>query len=239
LKEKIKLSGKAVKQVILEVNELVIGYSEQPVIQKISFKLNKGEIIALLGENGTGKTTTIYTILALLSPWEGEILINTNRIGFVLEKTGMLPELTIKENLIFFSRLISNNKSLEYFYELIKILGINEFINKKYKELSNGMKKRAEIGRALLNKPELLILDEPTEGIDAIGRYEIKQIIKELASLYGCSVLLTTHNLLEAEDICDGFILLKNGKILLNGKVDTIIEQGKTLESLYLEAMGK
>lgn len=101
------------------------------------------------------------------------------------------------------------------------------------------MKKRAEIGRALLNRPELLILDEPTEGIDASGRYEVKKIIKKLAVLYKCSVLLTTHNLLEVEDICKSFILLKNGHIILKEKVEIVKAQGKSLESFYLEVMKK
>ncbi len=227
------------KKIILEVSNLIVGYDDKPVIQNISFKLDRGEIIALLGENGAGKTTTIYSILSLLPPWDGKIFINTKRIGFVLEKTGMLPDLTVRENFYFFSKLLDNSKISESYGDFIKVLGIDNFFEKKFKSLSTGMKKRAEIGRALLSNPELLILDEPTEGIDAVGRYEVKQMIKKLSELYGCSILLTTHNLLEAEDICEGIILLKNGKISINEKIKSIIAQGKSLESFYLEEMKK
>jgi len=227
------------KEVILEVNNLIAGYDDKPVINGISFKLDKGEIIALLGENGAGKTTTIYSILSLLPPWDGKIFLNTKRIGFVLEKTGMLPDLTVRENFYFFSKLINNSKESKSYDDFIKVLGIDNFFEKKIKSLSTGMKKRAEIGRALLSNPELLILDEPTEGIDAVGRYEIKQMIKKLSELYGCSILLTTHNLLEAEDICERIILLKDSKILINEKIKSIIAQGKSLESFYMEKMKK
>lgn len=227
------------KEIILEIKNLTVGYVDKPIIKDISFSLHRGEIKVLLGENGAGKTTTIYSILSLLPPWKGSVTLNTSKIGFVLEKTGMLSDLTIRENFRFFSELKGNRNSWEETIKLIKILGIDEYIDKKFKHLSSGMKKRAEIGRALLENPELLILDEPTEGIDAIGRYEVKQMIRNLSKIYGCSILLTTHNLFEAEDICQGFIILKNGKILFDETIQSIMNQGKNLESFYMEIMKK
>lgn len=97
-------------EIILEIKNLKVGYNNTPVLHNISFSLYKGDVIALLGENGAGKTTTINSILTLLQPWEGEIFVNTTQIGFVLENSGMLSDLTVRENLLFFSKLIGGEK---------------------------------------------------------------------------------------------------------------------------------
>lgn len=225
--------------IVLELKDITVGYNDKPIIQDVSFNISKGEIVGLLGENGAGKTTTIYTILNLLMPWKGLVKLHTDKIGFMLDNTGLLADLTVNENYTFFSKLKSkNNQSIEI-KNIFDILGVNEYLNKRIKHLSTGLRKRVEIGRALLNNPDFLILDEPTEGIDAMGRLEIKKLIEDLVSNFGCSVLLTTHNLLEAENICDRFVFIKDGRTFSVDNFEPIKASGKTLESFYLEVMKK
>lgn len=222
---------------VLEIKNLTTGYADKPAIKNISFKINKGEIIGLLGENGAGKTTTIYSILKLLTPWKGEIKLYTDKIGFILDNSGLLADLTVKENYLFFSKLKSSKDSIKQLENIYQTLGISDYINKRIKHLSTGMKKRVEIGRALLNEAQFLILDEPTEGVDAFGRLEIKKLIKDLVNNFGCSVLLTTHNLLEAENLCSRFIFIKNGETLNVDNYEFLKNNGKTLETFYMEIM--
>lgn len=225
------------KNLVLEIKDLTAGYTDKPAIKNISFKINKGEIIGLLGENGAGKTTTIYTILKLLTPWKGEVNLYTDKIGFILDNSGLLEDLTVKENYLFFSKLKSSKIPKDQFENIYKTLGLSDYLNKKVKHLSTGMKKRVEIGRALLNEAQFLILDEPTEGIDALGRLEIKKIIIDLVNNLGCSVLLTTHNLLEAENICSRFVFIKNGETLDVDNYEFLKNSGKSLETFYMEIM--
>jgi len=222
---------------ILELRNLTVGYSKKPILNDITFTVKKGEIVGLLGENGAGKTTTIYSILKLLTPWKGEVNIYTHKIGFMLDNSGLLADLTVRENYLFFSKLFSLNPEKEEMKNILEIIGINNFLDKKVKHLSTGLKKRAEIGRALMNNPEFLILDEPTEGIDAIGKVEIKNLIFSLVNNLNCSILFTTHNLLEAENICNSFVFIKHGRTYSISNFELIKESGKTLENFYFEFM--
>lgn len=224
---------------LLEIKNLTVGYSQKFVLNDVTFTVNRGEIVGLLGENGAGKTTTIYTILKLLTPWKGEVNLYTDKIGFILDNSGLLPDLTVRENYHFFSKLFSIDSEKEEIKNIIETIGIHSFWDKKVKHLSTGLKKRAEIGRALINNPAFLILDEPTEGIDAVGRIEIKKIISELVNNFNCSVLLTTHNLLEAENICNRFVFIKYGKTYSIENFELIRESGKSLETFYFEFMKK
>ncbi len=227
------------ENIILRIENLKFSYNEnKEIIRDVSFNLFKEDIVVLLGENGAGKTTLINLILELLIPCQGKISIDTKKVGFVLDKSSMLPELTINENYHFYKNILSENISKKN-NDFIELLGIGDYLNSKYKTLSTGIKKRAELGRALLNFPDLLILDEPTDGIDPAGRYEIKKIIKELSNLHNCSILLTTHNLLEAEEIAKRVVFLNTGKIFANEKMSSIIAQNKSLEHFFMEFVKK
>lgn len=223
----------------LKIENLKFSYSEKKlIIRDVSLSLFNDDIVVLLGENGAGKTTLINLILELLIPLQGKITLNTKKVSFVLDKSSMLPDLTVNENYYFYRNILGENE-LKKSNNFIELLGIGDYLNSKYKTLSTGIKKRVELGRALLNSPELLILDEPTDGIDPIGRYEIKKIIKELSSSYNCSILLTTHNLLEAEEIAERVIFLNDGKIFADEKMSSIIKQGKSLENFFMEVVKK
>jgi ABC-2 type transport system ATP-binding protein/sodium transport system ATP-binding protein len=198
-------------------------------LDDVSFSVVPGEVFGLLGPNGAGKTTTLRIILGLLRPTSGVATINGYRstlfpdevkrcVGLVSTSAGLYQHLSAREMLLFFADLYgvspaSAHKELE---RLASLLGLNDFLDRRCATLSTGQKQRINLARALIHRPPVLLLDEPTDGLDVLGSQVVVEFIGHLRS-EGKAVILTTHRLDEAERLCDRFGLLHRGRLVSCG----------------------
>ncbi|MBG0762746.1 ABC transporter ATP-binding protein [Acholeplasma laidlawii] len=211
---------------ILEVNNLHKKYGDLTAVNNISFYVRKGELYAFLGQNGAGKSTTIRMIITLLEKDGGEVLLNgkkdenyiRNHIGVVFQDNVLDGTLTVKENLLNRGALyLSSKKEVLARYEILaEKLNLIEIENQRFKTLSGGQKRRVEIARALFSNPELLILDEPTTGLDPETRQVIWRVINDLRKHDGITVFLTTHYMEEAAN-ADHIVVIHKGNIVVHG----------------------
>lgn len=211
---------------ILEVNNLHKKYGELTAVNNISFYVRKGELYAFLGQNGAGKSTTIRMIITLLEKDGGKVLLNgktdenyiRNHIGVVFQDNVLDGALTVKENLLNRGALyLSSKKEVLDRYEILaEKLNLIEIENQRFKTLSGGQKRRVEIARALFSNPELLILDEPTTGLDPETRQVIWRVINDLRKHDGITVFLTTHYMEEAAN-ADHIVVIHKGNIVVHG----------------------
>lgn len=208
---------------MIELKNVEKRFGRLKVLQGISFKIEKNERVAILGPNGSGKTTTVRIITGQTKPTGGEIRVLgkknvdeyvKSKIGVVSHNTFLYDDLTAYENLEFFAGIYGVEKVT--IKELLNDFGLWERRHDLVKNFSRGMKQRLSIARALLNNPELLILDEPTTGLDIDGKDRLFEFIKS----YRGTLLFTTHNLSEVEEVCKRVIILKNGKIVFDGEFD-------------------
>jgi ABC-2 type transport system ATP-binding protein len=208
------------------------GRSKIVALDRVSFKLFPGEVCALVGPNGSGKTTLVKILLGLLFPTSGSSklfgensfeLTNKARIGFLAEENCFYPHLSGQETLDFYGKLLRLPKKqrLERIQELLELTDMTEAAHRPIGEYSLGMLRRIGIAQALLADPELLILDEPTNGLDPIGIEDVHQLIQQLKARKK-SVLICTHLLSETEDICDNICLLFKGKMLASGSLEEL-----------------
>lgn len=203
---------------ILTINNLTKEYKGKQAIHNVSFNIKKGEVLGLVGPNGAGKTTLMKIIVNIIRKYKGEVTFsNSNtgkrRIGCIIENPCFYPNLNGFDNLRYFAEFSGGYNPSEV-NEIIQMLKIDGFINKKVKNYSLGMKQRLGIAQALLNSPELLILDEPTNGLDPEGVVEIRNIIQEIVKTRQISVLISSHILSEIEIICDRVLFLQNGNLV-------------------------
>ena len=228
---------------ILKCENLKKIIKNKTLVENISFSANKGDIIGLVGPNGAGKTTIIKLILGLIKLTEGKVLINgydiqndfvnaINKVGAIVENPDLYMYLSGYDNL----KLTANNYrniTKERINEVIKIVGLEQRIKDKVSTYSLGMRQRLGIAEAIINNPELLILDEPTNGLDVEGIIEIRELIKELSSK-GIAILISSHNLTEIDNLCNRIIAIKNGKIIVNEKIEEFkqISNGEKLDSI-------
>jgi ABC-2 type transport system ATP-binding protein len=208
---------------VLEVKDLHKSLGKRKIIKGISFSIKEGEIFGFLGRNGAGKTTTIRMLVGLIAPNSGSINIlgyniQENRedalksVGAVVESPELYGYLTGRENLMQLSRIYGNLPT-EDIEEIIELVGLKDRINDKVRKYSLGMKQRLGLAQALLTKPKLLILDEPTNGLDPNGIIEFRNIIKKAAKDRQTSVLISSHILGEIEQLCDTVAFIDNGVI--------------------------
>ncbi len=216
---------------LLECINLCKSFGKKQILKNVSFSINEGDILAFIGPNGSGKTTTIKLILGLQKIDSGEVLINgkditqdfedaIRKVGAIVENPDSYMYLTGWQNL----RLIADyygNISDEDINELVKYVGLESRINDKVNKYSLGMRQRLGIARALLNKPNILILDEPTNGLDPEGIKDLRVLLKRLAS-DGMGILISSHNLAELESFCNKVCIIDNGKIIESSEVTTL-----------------
>ncbi|RAP51320.1 MAG: multidrug ABC transporter ATP-binding protein [Methanosphaera sp. rholeuAM270] len=206
---------------VIETTNLTKKYKNKTVVNKINMKIEKGKIYGLLGKNGAGKTTTMRMLLNLASKTSGEIKIFQNKpdretykkIGTIIETPGFYENLTAEENLTIISK-IRENYSKEKIKQTLKLVSLNESKNKKYKEYSLGMRQRLAIASAIIHEPELLILDEPINGLDPIGIKEIRHLLKKLSRENNTTILISSHILSEIENMADIIGVMDNGKLI-------------------------
>ena len=218
----------------LEVVDLTKMYGSFKAVDAVSFEIKSGEIFGLLGPNGAGKTSIISTIVTLEEPTRGEVKVFGNNVrkskhskfelGFVPQEIINHGFFSVEEILQFHSGYYgvkNNQKRIEY---LLNKLGLFEHKDKKVKQLSGGMKRRLLIAKALVHKPRLLLLDEPTAGVDIELRESLWSFVTELREEEGLSILLTTHYLEEAEQLCDRIGFLSRGQLIKTGPTEELIE---------------
>ncbi|WP_075534083.1 ABC transporter ATP-binding protein [Candidatus Pelagibacter communis] len=233
----------------IEINNLTKNYGKYTAVNKINFAIDKNKTIGLLGPNGCGKTTTIGMMLGLVTPSEGEITIenkniNTFRRDEILKRFNFaspyveLPKkLTVKQNLEIYGRLYGVKELRKRIEEISIDLDIKNFFNRKTGELSSGQKNRVSLAKSLINKPEILLLDEPTASLDPdIGDF-IRSYIQEYKSKNKITILLASHNMNEVERLCDSIIMMKKGRIIDVGTCGELIKKhGRSnLEETFLK----
>ncbi len=232
----------------IEITNLNKQYKNSFAVKNINFKISKGKTIGLLGPNGCGKSTTIGMILGLIKPTSGTVLINgknieSNRTN-LLEKMNFISpyielpkKLTIEENLQVYGRLYGVKNLKNKILELMEKLNLIQFRNRKTGELSSGQKNRVSLAKALINDPEILLLDEPTASLDPdVGDY-VREIIENFVSKHNSTILLASHNMNEVERLCDEVMMMKDGEIIDMGKSDDLISKHgrRNLEEVFLK----
>lgn len=214
---------------IIEVKELVKKYGANCAVAGVSFGIEKGELFGLLGPNGAGKSTTISMMSGLIRPTEGSIFVKgkdvqkdlkaaKNAIGLVPQDIALYPTLTARENLIFWGRMYNLSGSLlkERISEALLIAGLEDRKNERIANYSGGMKRRINIAAALLHRPEILIMDEPTVGIDPQSRNHILECVKRLNE-EGMTIIYTSHYMEEVEYLCSRIGIIDHGKLIAIG----------------------
>ena len=234
----------------IQIKNLNKTYNNVLAVQNISFKINKGSIIGLLGPNGCGKTTTIGMMLGLIKPSSGSVFINglnieneSNRtkilekVNFISPYVELPKKLTVEENLLIYGKLYGVSNLKEKIINLMDDLNLINFRNRKTGELSSGQKNRVSLAKSLINEPEILLLDEPTTSLDPdVGDY-IRSYIESFASKKNTTILLASHNMNEVERLCNEVLMMKNGKIVDEGTCKNLIEKHgrKNLEETFLK----
>ena len=208
---------------LIETFNLTKKYGKKLALNKVNLKINRGQLVAYLGTNGAGKSTTINILIGLLKPTSGTITYAKDlKIGVVFQNSVLDDVLTVKDNLYLRARMYKTF-SKEWLEKLIGLIGIRSFLNQKYGTLSGGQKRRVDIARALIDHPDILFLDEPTTGLDLQTRIVIWDLLQKLQKEQGLTIFLTTHYLEEAEN-ADQMYILENGNVLADGSAEEIKE---------------
>jgi ABC-type multidrug transport system ATPase subunit len=233
----------------LRVTNLCKTYGKKNVLQNLSFEVQKGGITGFLGPNGAGKSTTIKIIAGLVAPTSGTVEIEGavmngsatavfQKLGIMFEAPTFYNYLTARQNYTLLTRL-QHNKAVDIDH-ILKIVGLSGSADTKVGEFSQGMRQRLGIGQALLVQPEFLILDEPTNALDPLGRKEIKNLIQHLAQTEKMTVFISSHLLSEIEQICTHAVIIHEGKILAAAAIDELKKHGiGTLEDCFLKLIEK
>lgn len=216
---------------MLKVSNITKYYGDFKAVDNLSFTVNKGEIFGLLGVNGAGKTTTFRMIMNLISPTSGKITFNgknidydvTDKIGFLTEERSLLTKLTVKEQILFYGALKSLDEDviLKRLDNLLKRFGIEEYKDRKINTLSKGNQQKVQFISAIINEPELLILDEPFSGLDPINIELFKSVILELKEK-GTSIIFSSHRMDHVELFCEKLVILVKGKSVIDGYLKDI-----------------
>ena len=237
----------------VDAKSLVKQFGNIRALDELIFQIKPGEIYGLIGPNGAGKTTTLRIICTLLLPTSGSIRVfdldpvtqaNQVRkiISYLPEEAGAYPNLSGNEYLEFMAKFnTKNQKELrETIKEATKISGLGERLRDKAKTYSKGMKRRLLVARALMTRPKLAVLDEPASGLDVLHAYHVREIIKSYVKEHEVTVLLSSHNMLEVEYLCDRVALLNKGKLVVEGKPAELKQRYKSenLEEVFAKVVG-
>lgn len=230
---------------IITIENVCKNYKTKKALDNVSLTIKEGELFGLLGVNGAGKTTLIKILCGLTNKTSGTIMINNFSLDKEIDKikeiidispqeTSVANNLTVKENLEFFANIYNNNNA-STINEIIDIFNLNEVINQRAKTLSGGYKRRLSIAIALISKPKILFLDEPTLGLDVFARRELWNIIRKLQK--DITIILTSHYLEEIENLCDRVAILSNGKLLKTGTIEELkrITNAQNFEDAFIK----
>ena len=237
---------------ILKTDNLCKYFKKQKAVDNVSITVRENSIYGLLGPNGAGKSTTLKMITGMLRPTNGKVLFNGHdwtrkdleQIGALIETPPLYDNLSAAENLEVRAKLLGVPKAR--IDEVLEIVDLQNTGRKKAGQFSMGMKQRLGIAIALLNNPKLLILDEPTNGLDPSGIHEIRNLVKSLPDLYDCTILISSHMLSEIELIADDIGILNHGRLLFEGSLDELRQSAlragfaaDNLEDMFLSMVEK
>lgn len=236
------------KNPVIELKGLTKHYGSLKAVDDLNLSIGRGEIFGLLGPNGAGKTTTILMMLGLTEPTSGKAIVCgfdattqpilvKRRVGYMPDSVGFYDSMTAIENLVYTARLngIPTSEAHERARELMQAIGLGAALNKKTATFSRGMKQRLGLAEVLIKRPEVIILDEPTLGIDPAGVREFLTLIRQLSREQGITVLLSSHHLHQVQQVCDRVGLFAGGKMQLEGNVDTLSQSLFAHENYSIE----
>lgn len=228
---------------MIEFKKIRKDFKNKTILKDITFKINKGELVAIIGASGCGKTTTLKMINRLINPSSGQILINgediaskdviklRRNIGYVIQQTGLFPHMTIKENIEIIPRVERmNKKSIEKrTYELMDMIGLNrkEFLDRYPTELSGGQQQRVGVARAFARNPEIILMDEPFSALDPITRVQLQEELIDLQSRLKRTIVFVTHDMDEAIKIADKICIMSQGEIIQYDTPENILKNPK------------
>lgn len=234
---------------MIKVDHLTKSFGSIRAVDDLSFEINKGEIVGFLGPNGAGKTTTMRMITGFLSPDNGTVTIDGEplandatkaqaRIGYLPENNPLYKNMLVSELLELSAELkhIPREKRKEAFDFAVKAVAISDVFYRPISELSKGYKQRVGIAIALLNYPDILIMDEPTEGLDPNQRTEIRSLIRKLAEKH--TIIMSTHVMQEASAVCSRMLIINKGKLLASGTPDELAQKAKGQQLLLIDIEG-
>ena len=235
-------------QIPLEVIGLSKIYNNKDAVKDISFKVNRNEIIGILGPNGCGKTTTIGMILGLLKPSNGKVLINgieiekkrvdlLNQLNFISPYIELPKKLTVKQNLEVYGRLYDVKNLKKKIEMLSEKLRLSEIMNKLTGELSSGQKNKVSLAKSIINNPTVLLLDEPTASLDPETGDFVRSFLESYQKENKASILLASHNMSEVERLCSAVLMMNKGSIVDSGKPEQLIKKHgrKNMEEVFLK----
>jgi ABC-2 type transport system ATP-binding protein len=233
----------------LEIKNLTKKYGKKVAVDNISLTIPKGSFFGLLGPNGAGKSTTIHCITGIAQPTSGQILVDGTDVvedyKLARTKVGLSPQefnvdiFATPEQLMDYMGGyygIPHEKRWERINDLIQRFDLEDHRNVKFQKLSGGLKRRAMLGRALVHTPDLLILDEPTAGVDVEQRHDLWAYLKEMNE-QGKTIILTSHYLEEIQHLCNEIAIINHGKIIAEGTKEEFMKEGKSVEQTYLEVI--
>lgn len=232
-------------KVILKVEGLSKSFKKRKIVDNVSFESKEGEILGFLGANGAGKTTTIRMITGLISVDSGTVIIDGHNIknefekamdnvGAIVEIPFLYEYMTGMENIKLFAKLYKASE--EGVQDAIKVSGLKDRLNDKVKVYSLGMKQRIGLAVALMKQPKLLILDEPTNGLDPMGIKDLREFLKNLAHNKNISVVVSSHILMEMEQLCDRVVIISEGKVICTKTMDEINNES-SLEDVFINSI--
>ncbi len=237
---------------VLVIENLEKRFGNVQALGGISFEARKGELFGLLGPNGAGKTTTIRSICSIIKPDAGSIEVDgvnvrkhpleaLKKMAVVLEEGSLYERLTSEENMILFAEFHGLKKDVirERVEQVSKTLGLDEFLKRQFKGLSKGNRQKVLLGQALVVDPPLLILDEPTAGLDVPTQKSIRDLLKKIKK--SRTILYSTHIMSEAEELCDRAAIIDHGRLMAQGTVPELLKKTntKTLEESFLKLVGR
>ena len=237
----------------IEVKNLTKIFNGKLAINQINFSLKENSILGVLGPNGSGKSTTIGILLGLIKQTSGEIYINDtyinkknrfkflNIMNFASPYTELPKRLSVIENLSIYARLYNVKNIKDRLEEIYDYFELYDLLGKKTGELSSGQKTKVALAKALINKPQILLLDEPTASLDPVVADYLKTFIYKYKKKNNISILLSSHNMQEAQTLCDNIMILKKGEVIEQGRVNIVLDKykKKKLEDVYFKIFGE
>lgn len=235
---------------MIRVENLVKRYGDLAAVDGVQFRIARGEVVGFLGPNGAGKTTTMRLITGFLPPTDGRVAVAgfdtiespieaRRAVGYLPEAPPLYPEMRVRDYLGFTAAIkdVPRRERRSRVHQTLEACGLAEVATRVISTLSKGYRQRVGIGQAIVHEPEVLVLDEPTAGLDPIQVVEIRRLIRELAEVEHRTVILSTHILPEVESICQRVLLISEGRIRVDGPLDEV-RGGSTLEEVFLREVG-
>lgn len=235
---------------IVSIENFTMKFGNTTVIDNLSFDVKKGETFGLLGSNGSGKTTTIRSLLGIYQPTAGKLLVDGKpytvdggvRLGYLPEERGLYKKEKVIDVMVYFGQLkgMAHADAKEWSLNFLKRVDLEDKATTRLDKLSGGQQQKVQLGVTIMNDPELLILDEPTKGFDPVNRRLLMNIIEERQQ-QGTTVIFVSHDMTEVERLCDRIILLKNGKAAAYGTVEAVRKEhdGKSLDDIFVAIYGE